>query len=70
MFSALRFQLDLPLAAMVALALLVSLYTDGFTRLGWSLLAGLVFALGMLTKPPFAAYVIVPVLMIAVSGRT
>jgi len=68
-FSSQRFQLDLPLAAMVALALLVSLYTDGFTRLGWSLLAGLVFALGMLTKPPFAAYVIVPVLLIAASSH-
>ena len=60
-FSALRFQLDLPLAAMVALALVVIFQTDGFTRLGWSLVAGLVFAAGMLTKPPFAVYVLVPV---------
>ena len=68
-FSSQRFQLDLPLAAMVALALLVCLHTDGFTRLGWSLLAGVVFALGMLTKPPFAAYLIIPVLLIAAAGR-
>jgi hypothetical protein len=67
-FSALRFQLDLPLAAMVALALFVVLQTDGFTRLGWSLAAGVVFGLGMLTKPPFAAYVVVPVLLVAASS--
>jgi Dolichyl-phosphate-mannose-protein mannosyltransferase len=67
-FSALRFQLDLPLAAMVALALFVVLQTNGFTRLGWSLAAGVVFGLGMLTKPPFAAYVVVPVLLVAASS--
>jgi len=67
-FSALRFQLDLPLAAMVAVALVVILLTEGFTRLGWSLVAGLVFGAGMLTKPPFAAYVIVPVLLVAASS--
>jgi len=68
-FSAQRFQLDLPLAAMVAIALVVILLTEGFTRLGWSLVAGLVFAVGMLTKPPFAAYVIVPVLLVAAVSR-
>ena len=68
-FSALRFQLDLPLAAMVALALVMIFQTDGFTRLGWSLAAGVVFGIGMLTKPPFAAYVIVPVLLVAASSR-
>ncbi|MGH7347993.1 MAG: ArnT family glycosyltransferase, partial [Candidatus Rokuibacteriota bacterium] len=68
-FSALRFQLDLPLAAMVALALVVILQTDGFTRLGWSLVAGLVFGAGMLTKPPFAVYVLAPVLLAAALSR-
>src|SRR5262249_54651236 len=68
-FSALRFQLDLPLAAMVAVALVMIFETDGFTRLGWSLAAGVVFGIGMLTKPPFAAYVIVPVLLVAASSR-
>ena len=68
-FSAQRFQLDLPLASVVALALVVILCTDGFTRLGWSLVAGLVFAVGMLTKPPFAAYVIVPILLVAALSR-
>jgi hypothetical protein len=61
-FSALRFQLDLPLAALVATALLVLLRTDGFTHVGWSAMAGLVFGLGMLTKPPFAAYMLPPIL--------
>ncbi len=42
--------------------------TDGFTRLGWSLVAGLVFGAGMLTKPPFAVYVLVPVLLVAASS--
>jgi len=68
-FSALRFQLDLPLAAMVALALVVVLRTEGFTRLGWSLLAGAVFGVGMLTKPPFAAYVLAPFLLAAAASR-
>ncbi len=68
-FSSQRFQLDLPLAAMVAVALVVIVLTEGFTRLGWSLLAGVVFAVGMLTKPPFAAYVIVPVLLAAAASR-
>jgi len=63
-FMSQRFQFDLPLAAMVAVALLVILLTDGFTRLGWSLVAGLVFGVGMLTKPPFAAYVLVPVILV------
>jgi hypothetical protein len=68
-FSSQRFQLDLPLAAMVAVALVVTYLTEGFTRLGWSLVAGLVFAVGMLTKPPFAAYVVVPVLLAAAASR-
>src|SRR6516162_6586004 len=67
-FSSLRFQLDLPLAAMVAVALLVILHTEGFTRLGWSLVAGLVFGVGMLTKPPFAAYVLVPVVLVVATS--
>ena len=60
-FSTLRFQLDLPLAALVVTALLVLVRTDGFTRIGWSLLAGVVFGVGMLTKPPFGVYLLPPV---------
>jgi hypothetical protein len=56
-FSLLRLQLDLPLAAMVALALVVLREADGLRHLGWALLAGVVLALGMLTKPPFGVYV-------------
>ena len=56
-FSTLRLQLDLPLAAMVALALVVMREADGLRHLGWALLTGVVLALGLLTKPPFAVYV-------------
>jgi LmeA-like phospholipid-binding/Dolichyl-phosphate-mannose-protein mannosyltransferase len=56
-FSVLRLQLDLPLAAMVALALVVMRESDGLRHLGWALLTGVVLALGMLTKPPFGLYV-------------
>src|SRR5206468_116028 len=56
--SALGFQLDLPLATLVVTSVLLLVRTDGFTRRGWSVLAGLVFGVGMLTKPPFAAYLL------------
>jgi hypothetical protein len=69
LFSALRFQLDLPLAALVATALLVLWRTEGFTRVSWSLLAGVVFGLGMLIKPPFAAYLLPPVLWVLIRER-
>src|SRR3989475_7199182 len=69
-FSALRFQLDLPLAALVAVALLVLIRTEGFTRVGWSLVAGGGFAVGMLTKPPFAAYLLPPVVWLVVEERS
>jgi hypothetical protein len=64
-FSSVRFQLDLPLAAMVAVALAVLLASEGFTRVGWSLVAGVVLGIGMLTKPPFIAYVLVPIVVTA-----
>lgn len=54
-FSLLNFQLDLPLAAMVAVALYALARTDELSRRGRSLVFGLVLGLGMLTKPPFAA---------------
>ncbi|MBI4253915.1 MAG: glycosyltransferase family 39 protein, partial [Candidatus Rokubacteria bacterium] len=69
-FSALRFQLDLPLAAMVALALLVLLRAEGFEHCGFTLLTGVVFGLGMLTKPPFAAYLLPPALWVAARIRS
>jgi hypothetical protein len=69
-FSSLRFQLDLPLASMVALTLLVLLRTDAFARSGWSLAAGVVLGLGMLTKPPFAAYALAPLVLTAARMRS
>jgi hypothetical protein len=68
-FSSLRLQLDLPLAAMVAVALVALLATDGFTRLGPALALGLVCGLGMLTKPTFALYVGPPMLLVLARGR-
>jgi len=65
-FSALRFQLDLPLATLVVTSVLLLVRTDGFTRPGWSVLAGLVFGVGMLTKPPFAAYLLPAVVWVIV----
>jgi hypothetical protein len=59
-FSLLRFQLDLPLAAVVALALYTLVRADGFGSLGWSLGVGAALGLGMLVKPPFAAYLLPP----------
>jgi 4-amino-4-deoxy-L-arabinose transferase-like glycosyltransferase len=56
-FSTLNFQLDLPLTAMVALALVVLREADGLRSAGWALLAGLTLGLGMLVKPPFLLYV-------------
>jgi hypothetical protein len=68
-FTALRFQLDLPLAAMVALALVALVRTEGFTRGGASLAAGLVFGAGLLVKPTFAVYVAGPVLWLLARER-
>jgi hypothetical protein len=64
-FSLLNFQLDLPLAAMVALALYTLARTEELSRPRWSLALGLVLGLGMLTKPPFAAYLSGPLLWAA-----
>jgi hypothetical protein len=68
-FLALRFQLDLPLAAMVSVFLVTLLTTADFHDRPRSILAGLVFALGMLTKPTFAAYVLPAVLVVAARAR-
>ncbi len=63
-FSLLNFQLDLPLMAMVALALYALVRTDHFSRRGWSIGFGVAVGLGMVTKPPFAAYVLPPLLWV------
>jgi len=64
-FSLLNFQLDLPLAAMVALALYTLVRTEALALRRWSLALGLVMGLGMLTKPTFAAYLSGPLLWTA-----
>jgi len=68
-FSLMNFQLDLPLAAMVALTLWMLRRTDGLRR-GPSCAAalGVVLGLGMLTKPTFPVYVVAPMLWAAFAG--
>jgi hypothetical protein len=68
-YSSLRLQLDLPLAAMVALALVALLATDDFTRPGAALACGVVCGLGMLTKPTFALYVVPPAALLLLRSR-
>jgi hypothetical protein len=70
-FSLDNFQLDLPLTAMVALALYMLVRTEHFARTGATLGLGVVLGLGMLTKPTFAAYVLPPLLWpLAMSWRS
>jgi hypothetical protein len=57
-FSLTNFQLDLPLASMVAAALYTLWRCEGFSRPGWCMALGLILGLGMVTKPPFAGYVL------------
>jgi hypothetical protein len=68
-YSSLRFQLDLPLAAMVAAALVLLLHVEGFSRAGWSIALGVVLGLGMLTKPPFAVYVLPGLVLVGTQVR-
>jgi hypothetical protein len=68
-FSTLRFQLDLPLAAMVALGLVVLSATADFTRPGRAALFGVVCGLGMLTKPTFALYLLAPAVWLLARSR-
>ena len=67
-FMLLNFQLDLPLAAMVALSLYTLVRTEDLSVRRWTLGLGLVLGLGMLTKPPFAAYLSGPLLWVAWRG--
>ncbi|HUO63973.1 MAG TPA: glycosyltransferase family 39 protein, partial [Terriglobales bacterium] len=57
-FSLTNFQLDLPLAAMVAVSLYLLVRTDAFSRPGWCVALGAALGLGMITKPPFAGYLL------------
>jgi hypothetical protein len=67
---ALRFELDLPLAAIVALALLVLSRTDRLTRTGMSAVAGLVLGVGLLVKPTIGLYVAGPILWLLALERS
>jgi 4-amino-4-deoxy-L-arabinose transferase-like glycosyltransferase len=62
------FMIDAPETAMVAVAVWLVIITDGFSRLKASALAGVVVGLGMLTKEPFAVFVVGIVGVTAVRG--
>ena len=55
--QALRFQLDVPLASVVAVFFVALLATDHRRNRAWTIATGVVFGLGMLTKPSFFVYV-------------
>ncbi len=57
-FCLTAYQLDLPLASMVAVALYALARCEEFARPGWCLALGIALALGMLTKPTFASYLV------------
>src|SRR3990172_8780166 len=59
-FSLTNFQLDLPLAATVALALYALVRTEDFSVPRWVVGLGAALGLGILTKPPFAIYMAPP----------
>jgi len=59
---------DAPLAAMVALAMLTLVYSDGLARRGWAVLVGLSASLGMLTKQSFPIYFALPALYLVSLG--
>ena len=61
-FSLTNFQLDLPLAATVALALYALVRTEDFSVPRWALGLGAALGLGILTKPPFAIYMAPPLI--------
>jgi len=63
-YSGTNFQLDLPLAATVIFALFVLVKTEEFSRRSWSVVTGLVLALGMLVKPPFVVYFFPPLVLV------
>lgn len=68
-YSSVHFQLDVPLAAMVALALVALVRTERLQRTRWSAVLGVVLGLGMLTKPPFAVYAAPALAWATIAGR-
>jgi 4-amino-4-deoxy-L-arabinose transferase-like glycosyltransferase len=61
-YSILNFQLDLPLTALVALSLCALVRSEVFSRPGWTLGLGLIWGLGLVTKPTFPVYTLAPAL--------
>jgi Dolichyl-phosphate-mannose-protein mannosyltransferase len=68
-YLSVRFQLDLPLAALVAVTLAMLVKTEDFARRSWSVATGIVVALGMLTKPSFFVYVLAAIVVAAAGIR-
>jgi hypothetical protein len=62
------FMTDAPETAMVAVSIWLIIATRGFSRLGMSAIAGVAVGLGMLTKEPFAFFVVGIVAVTAVRG--
>ena len=62
------FMTDAPETAMVAVGIWAILASERFSRVGVSAVAGLAVGLGMLTKEPFAVFVVGVVLVSAVRG--
>jgi hypothetical protein len=62
------FMTDAPETAMVAVSIWLIIATEGFSRIRASALAGLAVGLGMLTKEPFAIFVLGVVVVTAVRG--
>jgi hypothetical protein len=62
------FMFDMPLTAMVAVAVWLLLASHRFADLRVCVAAGVVVGLGLLTKPPFAFFVIPPVLVMLLRG--
>jgi hypothetical protein len=69
-YSALTFGPDVPLAASVAVALLALSRTDRLTRIGMSIVLGVLCGVGMLVKPEFALYVAGPVVWLLALERS
>ena len=68
-FNTVRFQLDLPLASIVAVVAWLALRSDGFLHRGWSVVLGVVAGIGLLVKPPFPVYVLPLVIWALSRGR-
>lgn len=68
-YSSVHFQLDLPLAALVALALVALVRSEQLQRTGWTAVLGILLGLGMLTKPPFVVYVGPALAWAVIAGR-